>query len=87
VAPSDWTLRGVTRLVLRLAGQGCFPWPLEAWRSGAMMTRRIFEGVVIISLLMWPARSTVHLWGQKQLSAHQPGEFMHGLGEVIVSIT
>jgi hypothetical protein len=52
-----------------------------------MMTRRIFEGIVIINLLFWPARKTVHTWGQKQMATHQPGDFMHGAGEVIVSIT
>lgn len=52
-----------------------------------MMTRRIFEAVVIINLLMWPARKTVHTWGQKQMATGQPGDFMHGVGEVLVSVT
>lgn len=52
-----------------------------------MMTRRIFEGIILVSLLMWPARSTVHVWGQKQMATHQPGEVMHGVGEVLVTIT
>lgn len=51
-----------------------------------MMTRRIFEGIVVVSILLWPAKSTVKAWGKKQLTVRQPGEFMHGVGEVIVTV-
>jgi len=51
-----------------------------------MMTRRIMEGVVIVSILLWPAKSTVRMWGRKQLAVRQPGEVMHGVGEVIVTV-
>jgi hypothetical protein len=49
-------------------------------------TRRIFELVVITNVLFWPARSTVRLWGKKQLAVQNPGTFMHGVGEVIVTL-
>jgi hypothetical protein len=49
-------------------------------------TRRIFELVVITNVLFWPARSTVRLWGRKQLAVSQPGTVRHGLGEVITTL-
>jgi hypothetical protein len=49
-------------------------------------TRRIFELVIITNMLFWPARSTVKLWGRKQLAVRQPGTALHGAGEVIVTI-
>lgn len=52
-----------------------------------MPTRRIFELIIITNVLFWPARSTVHLWGQKQLTQRAPGTVMHGLGEVLVTLT
>ena len=51
-----------------------------------MPTRRIFELVVITNVLFWPARSTVRLWGKKQLAVAAPGTFLHGAGEVIVTL-
>lgn len=51
-----------------------------------MPTRRIFELVVITNVLFWPARSTVRLWGKKQLASQAPGSFMHGVGEVVVTL-
>lgn len=51
-----------------------------------MPTRRIFELVVITNVLFWPARSTVRLWGKKQLASQTPGTFMHGVGEVVVTL-
>lgn len=51
-----------------------------------MPTRRIFLLMIITGVLLLPAESTVKLWGQKQLVSHQPGEFMHGVGEVIVTV-
>jgi hypothetical protein len=49
-------------------------------------TRRIFELIVITNVLFWPARSTVRLWGKKQLATRQPGDLLHGAGEVIVTL-
>jgi len=49
-------------------------------------TRRIFELVVITSVLLWPAKATVRSWGHRQLAVRQPGTILHGTGEVIVTI-
>jgi hypothetical protein len=49
-------------------------------------TRRIFELIVITNVLFWPARSTVRLWGKKQLAVREQGTWLHGAGEVIVTI-
>lgn len=51
-----------------------------------MPTRRTFELIVVVSLLMWPARATVRTWAKRQLSVHQEGDVMHGVGEVLVTI-
>jgi hypothetical protein len=51
-----------------------------------MPTRRIFELIVITNVLFWPARSTVRLWGKKQLAAAQPGSIRYGAGEVLVTL-
>lgn len=51
-----------------------------------MPTRRIMELVIVTNILFWPARSTVKLWGRKQLATHDPGDFMHGVGEVVVTL-
>lgn len=51
-----------------------------------MPTRRIFELIVVTNVLFWPARSTVKLWGRKQLATRLPGSVLHGVGEVVVTI-
>ena len=51
-----------------------------------MPTRRIFELVVITNVLFWPARSTIRLWGKKQLAVRDPGTVLHGVGEVLVTL-
>ena len=51
-----------------------------------MPTRRIFELMIVTSVLIWPARSTVRMWGKKQLANNQQGSVMHGLGEVLVTV-
>jgi hypothetical protein len=51
-----------------------------------MPTKRIFELIVVTNVLFWPARSTVKLWGRKQLAVRQPGTVLHGAGEVLVTI-
>jgi hypothetical protein len=50
------------------------------------MTRRIMEGIIVVSVLLWPAKSTVKMWGRKQLATQQPGSVLHGAGEVIVTV-
>jgi hypothetical protein len=60
--------------------------PKSQCQGGAVPTRRIFELVVITNVLFWPARSTVRLWGKKQLAVAAPGTFLHGAGEVIVTL-
>jgi len=59
---------------------------ITAWPGGSMPTRRIFELIVITNVLFWPARSTVKIWARKQLATQQPGSFMHGVGEVAVTV-
>lgn len=51
-----------------------------------MPTRRIFELVVITTILIFPARATVRIWGKKQLVTREPGSVMHGVGEVLVTV-
>ena len=51
-----------------------------------MPTRRIFELIVITNVLFWPARSTVRLWGKKQISACAPGSAGYIAGEVVVTL-
>ena len=59
---------------------------VSASREIAAGPGRIFELIVITNVLFWPARSTVRLWGKKQLATRQPGTVWHGAGEVIVTI-
>ena len=51
-----------------------------------MPTRRIMELIIVTNVLFLPAKSTVRLWGKKQLAVRQPGTFMHGLGEAVVAV-
>lgn len=43
--------------------------------------------VVVTGILMVPARSTVRHWGRRQLAIRPEGSVMHGVGEVLVTIT
>lgn len=52
-----------------------------------MVNRKGMLLVVMVVVLMWPAEQTVHTWGRRQLAVNPEGSFMHGLGEVIVSVT
>lgn len=52
-----------------------------------MPNRRTFLLIVITGSLLIPARATVRAWGKRQLLARQPGTVLHGVGEVVVSIT
>jgi hypothetical protein len=49
-------------------------------------TRRIFELIVITNVLFWPARSTIRLWGKKQLATQSEGSVLYTLGEVTVTL-
>ena len=51
-----------------------------------MPSRRIFELVIITSVLLWPAKGTVKLWARKTLAAYPEGHTIHGVGEVLVTI-
>lgn len=51
-----------------------------------MMTRRIFEGALLIGVLLMPARATVRLWGKRQLGARPEGTFLHTVGEIVVTV-
>jgi hypothetical protein len=52
----------------------------------AVPTRRIFELMVVTSILIFPARATVKMWGRRQLATREPGSFLHGAGEVVVTV-
>ena len=41
---------------------------------------------VVVVVLAFPARATVEHWGTRQLAVNQPGSFLHGVGEVLVTI-
>lgn len=51
-----------------------------------MPTRRIFELIIVTEILFLPARSTVKLWGKKQLAIRNPGTPLHVVGEIIVTL-
>jgi len=51
-----------------------------------MPTRRIFELIIVVDVLLWPARSTVKTWGRKQLAIRPPGTVMHAVGQAVVTI-
>ena len=51
-----------------------------------MPTRRIFELVIITTVLIFPARSVVYLWAKRQLGSAPEGSLMHGIGEVVVTV-
>lgn len=54
--------------------------------AAGMMTRRIFEGALIIGVLLMPARATVRLWGKRQLGSQPDGTFLHTVGEIVVTV-
>jgi hypothetical protein len=49
-------------------------------------TRRIFELVVVVNVLFWPAHAVVRTWGRKQLATQQPGSVLYICGEVITTL-
>jgi hypothetical protein len=51
-----------------------------------MVNRRGFLLIVMTVVLMYPAECTVRTWGRKQLAVNAEGSFMHGVGEVLVSV-
>jgi hypothetical protein len=65
---------------LRSAGGKSFS--LEA----ALPTRRIFELIVITTVLIFPARATVRLWAKRQLGSQPEGSVLHGAAEVVITV-
>jgi hypothetical protein len=51
-----------------------------------MVNRRGFLLIVMTVTLMLPARATVKTWGRRQLGVNPEGTFMHGVGEVLVTV-
>ncbi len=51
-----------------------------------MPTRRIFELMIVTSILILPARATVRMWGRRQLAVREQGSVLHGIGEVVVTV-
>ena len=49
-------------------------------------TRRTFELIVIVGVLLFPARATVRLWAKRQLGSQPEGSVLHGIGEVVVTV-
>jgi len=52
-----------------------------------MPNRRIFLLIVVVGVLMVPAKATVATWGRRQLAVNPEGSFMHGVGEVVTVVT
>jgi hypothetical protein len=51
-----------------------------------MANRKGFLLIVMTVTLMFPARATVRQWGRRQLGVNPEGSFMHGVGEVLVTV-
>jgi hypothetical protein len=49
-----------------------------------MPTRRVFELVVVTSVLLTPALGTVKMWAKKTLATSNEGTVSHGLGQILV---
>jgi hypothetical protein len=47
-----------------------------------MPTRRIFEMVLVMGLLLRPAFGLMHVEMRKLLNEQQPGTFLHGVAEI-----
>jgi hypothetical protein len=54
--------------------------------ASAVPTRRIFELMIVTSILIFPARATVKMWGRKQLATRQEGTPLYAVGEVVVTV-
>jgi len=52
-----------------------------------MPNRRTFLLIVIVGVLLVPAKSVVSTWGRRQLAVNPEGSVMHGVGEVITVVT
>jgi hypothetical protein len=48
-----------------------------------MPTRRIFELILVMGILIRPAFGLIHLWGAKTLGTQEPGSIMHGAAEIV----
>jgi hypothetical protein len=51
-----------------------------------MPTRRIFELVIVTTVLIFPARSTVRTWAKRQLGSQPENSVLHTIGEVVVTV-
>ena len=51
-----------------------------------MPTRRIFELIVVTSILIRPAFGLVHLWAHKALQSQPQGTITHGVAEIVTVI-
>jgi hypothetical protein len=58
---------------------------MRAYDHG-MVNRRGFELIVIVGVLLMPARTTVRTWAKRMLAAHPNGHVLNTVGEVVVSI-
>jgi hypothetical protein len=52
-----------------------------------MMTRRIFVGVIGITLLARPVFGSARLWSIKTMAGTQPGTVIHTAAEVVAILT
>lgn len=49
-----------------------------------MPTRRIFEAIVVVDVLLQPIKGVARIWAHKTLGTTQPGSIMHGIAEIVV---
>jgi len=52
-----------------------------------MPNRRVFLLIVVVGVLMIPAKATVATWARRQLAVNPEGSVMHGVGEVLTVVT
>lgn len=45
------------------------------------MNRRIFEGIVVVSILLQPVLGLVRLWAHKAMATNPPGSLVHTVAE------
>jgi hypothetical protein len=48
------------------------------------MNRRIFESIVLVSVLLKPVIGASRLWAHKTFNATEPGSITHSVAEVAV---
>lgn len=52
-----------------------------------MPNRRVFELILLTSMLVRPVFGGMRLWAVKTMGSTQPGSLMHGAAEVISILT